>query len=84
MLLQLNPPIWLSTPKGDALAHVLIDYGPDHDLLWTAFVKSTGECWTFPNKDVRAVKNISLGMNTGSDIAVISSGRGETKTKEPL
>lgn len=65
MLLQLNPPIWVLTPKGKGLACVLIDYGPDHDLLWVIFQQLTGECWTWPNKDIRADKNITLGMNVG-------------------
>ncbi len=33
-MLQLNPPIPVDTPKGPALAIVLLDYGPDYDLLW--------------------------------------------------
>jgi hypothetical protein len=62
-LLQLNPPIPLNTPKGPALAHVLIDYGPEHNLLWVCFNDDTGECWTWPNSKIRAQKNISLGRN---------------------
>jgi len=61
MLLQLNPPMPLETPKGPALAHVLIDNGPEHSLLWVCFVDASGECWTFPNEKVRAQKNITLG-----------------------
>lgn len=61
MLLQLNPPLPMSTPKGEALAHILIDYGPESDLYWTVFVTATGEVWTFSNRDIRASKNITLG-----------------------
>ena len=59
---QLNPPLWLQTPRGRALAVAVIDYGPDQDLLWTCFLESNGECWTLCNKDVRYDKNISLGI----------------------
>lgn len=60
MILQLKPTIWLDTPKGIGLAHFLIDYGEEHDLLWVVFDDKTGEVWTWPNPRVRAIKNISL------------------------
>ena len=60
-LLQLNPPLPVETPKGSGLAHVLIDYGIEHDLLWVVFIDHTGECWTVPNKEVRAVENWTAG-----------------------
>lgn len=61
MLTQLNPPIPLDTPKGKALAHFVIDYGPEHNLMWVTFVDATGECWTWPNPKVRAQKNMTMG-----------------------
>lgn len=61
MLLQLNPPIPVITPKGEGLAHVLIDYGIESDLLWTVFLDLNGECWTFSNTQIRACKNITKG-----------------------
>jgi hypothetical protein len=42
MMLQLHQPIPVITPKGKAMAHVLIDYGPDYDLLWVCFQDQTG------------------------------------------
>ena len=60
-LLQLDPPLPLNTPKGSALAHVLIDDGPEHDLVWVCFQDETGECWSWRNPDVRAQKNITMG-----------------------
>lgn len=62
-MLQLDPPLPLNTPKGEGLAHVLIDYGPESDLYWTVFITETGEIWTFSNRDVRASKNVTLGRN---------------------
>lgn len=64
MILQLNPPIPLSTPRGDGQALFLIDYGAEHHLMWTIAIDSTGEIWTFSNPDVRAQKNITLGRMT--------------------
>lgn len=60
MILQLNPPIPVKTPNGRALAHILIDYGAEHDLLWVCFEES-GECWTWNNRDIRADENITFG-----------------------
>src|ERR1700748_2036012 len=60
-MLQLNPPLPLNTPKGEGFAHFLIDYGPESDLYWTVFITETGEIWTFSNREVRAIKNITLG-----------------------
>ena len=63
MVVQLNPPIPIKTPNGKALAHVLIDYGPEYDLLWVVF-QENGECWTWNNKDIRADENITFGRKT--------------------
>lgn len=60
-ILQLDPPIPLQTPKGPGLAHLVLDYGPEHNLIWTCFIDATGECWSFDNSKVRAVKNITMG-----------------------
>lgn len=61
MMIQLNPPLPLNTPKGEGLAHFLIDYGIEDNLYWVVFITETGECWTYANPKVRAVKNITLG-----------------------
>ena len=62
MLTQLQPQIWIQTPKGRALAVAIIDYGPDWNLLWVAFDQKTGESWCWSNEQVRADKNITLGI----------------------
>jgi hypothetical protein len=60
MMIQLDPPMPIVTPKGKALAHVLIDYGAEHDLLWVCF-QEDGECWTWRNQDIRAESNVTFG-----------------------
>jgi hypothetical protein len=62
MLLQLNPPMPVVTPKGKGMAQVLVDYGPDFDLIWVVF-QDDGECWSWRNQDIRAEKNITLGRD---------------------
>lgn len=60
MILQLNPPLPLITSKGKGWAHLLIDYSQEHDLLWVVFLNQSGECWTFPNSEIRIDTNLSL------------------------
>jgi len=66
-LIQLDPPIPLETPNGKALAHIVIDYGPEYDLLWVCFNDSNGECWTWNNSLVRAQKNVTMGRDFKND-----------------
>ena len=61
MLTQLNPPLPLTTPKGKAWAHLVIDYGPEADLMWVCFQDEDGACWTWGNRDVRIQANATLG-----------------------
>jgi hypothetical protein len=65
-ILQLNPPIPLNTPKGPGLAWLVIDYGAEHNLMWTVAIDETGEIWTFSNPEVRAQKNITLGRKVNT------------------
>ena len=64
MLTQLNPPLPLLTPKGKAWAHLVIDYGPEADLMWVCFQDDDGACWTWCNRDVRIQANATLGRVT--------------------
>lgn len=64
MMLQLKPTIEMDTPKGRGHAELVIDYGPEADLLWVVIINATGEIWTFRNKDVRAAPNVSIGRGT--------------------
>jgi hypothetical protein len=65
VIVQLNPPIPLDTPKGPGWAFLVIDYGQEHHLLWTVAIDATGEIWTFDNPVVRAQKNITMGRAVG-------------------
>jgi len=65
-MLQLDPPLPVNTPKGPALAHVLIDYGAEHDLVWVCF-QADGECWCWRNQDIRATTNTTFGRHVPKD-----------------
>ena len=59
-MLQLNPPLPINTPIGSGICHILIDYGPEHDLLWVVTDNKTGEIWSWSNSKVRMLTNISM------------------------
>ena len=61
MLTQLDPPIPLETPKGKGLAHILIDYGAEHHLIWVTIDDATREIWAWPNPQVRGQANVTMG-----------------------
>lgn len=65
MMLQLDPPmpVIINTAGGplNAFAHVLLDYGFEHDLMWVCFMDDPRECWTVSNRHVRAQTNLTAG-----------------------
>lgn len=61
MLHQLNPPLPLETPRGRGLAHMVIDYGVEADLMWVVFLDCDGSCWTVANPEIRIQKNWTIG-----------------------
>src|SRR5579862_7157896 len=67
MLVQLNPPLPLETPKGSGWAHFVIDYGPEAALLWVVFMDEDGACWTVPNVEVRMSYNWTMGRRKPED-----------------
>lgn len=60
MITQLNPPIPVVTPDGKGMAHMVIDYGIEHDLIWVVF-QANGECWCWGNTEIRAQNNVTIG-----------------------
>jgi hypothetical protein len=61
MIHQLNPPLPVVTPKGKAWAHIVIDYGPEADLIWVCFLDDNGQCWSYRNSEIRIQKNETIG-----------------------
>lgn len=67
MILQLSPHIPVKTPKGDAQAIGWIDYSEEHDLMWICFLDESGQCWIFPNHEIRAFENYTVGRRFNID-----------------
>jgi hypothetical protein len=61
VITQLSPPLPLCCPKGNGLAHLVIDYGAEHDLIWVIFIDDTGEVWSYQNREVKAQHNVTMG-----------------------
>ena len=59
---QLDPPIPLEViDKGKGLAIGMIDYGPEHNLIWVTAIDDSGEIWCAPNPKVRMQQNWTMG-----------------------
>jgi hypothetical protein len=64
MFTQLNPQIPLHVlGKGDGYAIGLIDYGPEHNLIWVTALNDSGEIWCAPNPEVRLGRNWTMGRS---------------------
>lgn len=64
MITPLNPSIPVEVVEmGTGECIGWIDYGPEFDLIWITALDSNGEVWSVPNKDIRFIKNYSLGRN---------------------
>lgn len=74
MMLQLNPPIPLETPKGKATAHMVIDYGTEYSLIFVTFLNESGECWCFRQPEVRLNANLTFGRDKTSEISKLPPG----------
>lgn len=57
---QLDPTLYVETPKGSGIAHLVIDYGIEHSLKWLVILEN-GQFWEFPNEDIRGCKNYTMG-----------------------
>lgn len=59
---QLNPPIPVHVlERGPGIAFAVIDYGPEHNLIWVTALDANGEIWCAPNPKVRMQGNWTMG-----------------------
>lgn len=62
-MLRLDPPIWLETPNGRALAHFIVDRGIEFDNEWVC-VHADGAVISWMNPVIRVSSNFTLGRHT--------------------
>ena len=78
MFTQLNPPLPLHVlGKGDGQAIGLIDYGPEHNLIWITAIDETGEIWCAPNPRVRMQKNWTFSRKENPLVAAAKAASRE-------
>ena len=61
--------------KGKGMAIAVIDYGPEHNLIWVTAISETGEIWCAPNPRVRLQPNWTMSR------AAVSALNGTAHTK---
>jgi len=78
VFVQLQTPLPVHViERGPGLAFAVIDYGPEHDLIWVTALDESGEIWCAPNPKVRLARNWTMGR--GPDPAAANgAGRDET------
>jgi len=76
-----NPlPVYV-VDKGKGLALAVIDYGPEHNLIWVTALDESGEIWCAPNPKVRMQANWTMGRARSS--AQESAPRGPPPSSSP-
>lgn len=63
-MLQLNPPIHVTTPKGEGFALVLLDYGPCMNTVWIVHLFASGKVIHVESCEVRVMGNDMYGIPT--------------------
>lgn len=56
-MLQLNPPIWVLTPKGEGFAIIIIDYGVHLNSVWVVHLFETGEVLHVDSSEIKVCGN---------------------------
>ena len=77
MFTQLDPalPVFVEG-KGKGLAHAVIDYGPEHNLVWVTAIDASGEIWCAPNPKVRMQANWTMGRKRSAAENTFAVGGG--------
>lgn len=72
---QLASPIpVLVLEKGRGMAFAVIDYGPEHNLIWVTALDNSGEIWCAPNPKVRFQANWTMGRSVDPTIKEAATG----------
>ncbi|MGC4251024.1 MAG: hypothetical protein QM605_05995 [Sphingobium sp.] len=72
---QLDPPLPIDVEgKGKGYAFAVIDYGPEHNLIWVTGLNDSGEIWCAPNPLVRLQTNWTMGRLPMADPTAAPNG----------
>ncbi len=75
---QLDPTLPVTVQgKGSGYAMAVIDYGPEHHLIWVVAIDETGEIWSAQNPQVRMQANWTMGRaGRTANVEPLRSARG--------
>lgn len=62
MILQLNPPIWVTTPLGEGHALLVLDYGPSINTVWAVHLFDSGQVTHVDSSEIRVMGNAMYGI----------------------
>lgn len=62
-MLQLNPPLWVTTPLGEGHALIIIDYGPSINTVWVCHLFESGKVVHIDSSEVRVMGNEMYGIS---------------------
>lgn len=62
MMLQLNPPVWVTTPLGEGFAILVIDYGPALNSVWAVHLFADGQLVHVESNEIRVMGNEMYGI----------------------
>lgn len=62
-MLQLNPPLWVSTPLGEGHALLVIDYGPSVNSVWAVHLFGDGRLVHVDSSELRVMGNPMYGID---------------------
>jgi len=59
MIYEPHNRIDVTTPKGDGIIWLVIEYGHETDTMYTIIINATGELWQFTHRDIIVKPNIT-------------------------
>jgi hypothetical protein len=62
-ILQLDPPMHVVTPLGEATAYLVIDYGAVENTIWVCDLHATRACKHFTSEQIRFFGNSTWGLD---------------------
>jgi hypothetical protein len=51
--------IEVTTPKGDGVIWLVLDYGYETDTIYTIIINATGELWQYTHRDIIVKPNLT-------------------------
>jgi len=64
-----NNRVDVTTPKGDGVIWMVMDYGHESDTIYTIILNDSGQMWQYTHKDIRVKNNITFNRVIQKDNA---------------